>query len=1013
MKKFAFRALALVLCLLLSVSALAEGMLVLPAEISAIRAEAFMGDESMTEAVIPEGARAIGERAFAYSALTSVTLPATLTEIADNAFEGCDGLTATVSGGSYAHQYCVDNNINYRLLEELYSISSLMYETLEFRATVSTDEICVLRVEVLKEDSETVVGTYQTGVAGGLDYEEVSIRLDSVFLPNYYILRAVLLDGEGNALCEPFVTMQYTEAYAQFDSLTQEDYADEDNEIIDFGDCGFGVVADGAIVVPGTSSTDDHETFVIPGTVAPKSGDIILVTLPDGTQEPVKVDSVVRNTDGTSTVVRDPETVLSDLYEVFKLDGVADVGAAAQNNGVTRMQRAGDGGASTSLSTGFTYDAFSVNVTGMAEVTVKAFYNAELFGDKYIEQQLYIDLNVTAKAAVTKAFKSSDIKDAFGNSVIPEFVLYEGPISLIGAGSIITALQLKISIPLEFSFSASGEYTLTITQKTGYSFTTTNGYTAIKERDADQDFKLKGSFNVQFGPKIELKAIVLLGILEGGVSGQVGIRAQGTAAPNDTNATGELVHGCSLCCDIDLSWFAEVKGNIEMKVTEKLKWSFLNVTLISIKQSLGKAYLSIFNDEDSLFGGELTFDFGKCPNYKVRVKVDTQDCDGSELTGIPVVITKSGTERFRGDSPCVTHLYPGDYNVEAMFDSVNYGQGLTVQRSECDIVIKEPLCRVIGTVKDEKTGAPISGADVKAILSDGNTRSAMTDSDGVYYFDKLLPGIYSLTASAANYAPITYSNRNFEVFTTNSVNFSLQKMDVVIEGVVTNKDTSEPIPVATVTALLPDGTTRFAATNANGGYIFEYLPEGEYTLTANADGYVSVTHSSMTFVSGSTNAVDFELKSALPDEEIMMRVVNHMGADLIQQLKDVGLSLSGNFYHYVPTSGDSVLYYTIQLRGDYSVYSDNKELFIDGMIAVVESEVFPLTEDEIATAVDEIKTRGRYVDYELDNGFRVQGAVPINDVAGTFTMDPRLDNVSYTREWRSQWIWDVKTYDDR
>lgn len=828
MKKFVYRALALMLCIILSVTALAEGVLMLPLETTVIRDEAFMGDTSMTEAVIPDGAKTIGERAFAYSALTDVVLPASLTEIADNAFEGCDGLVATVSRDSYAHQYCVDNNIHYRLMEELYSIAGLMREGANFRVTATTDETCIIQVEVLEEGSLEMLHAVHDWIGADLDYADVLVSIpNGLTFPSYYILRAVLMDAEGNELCEPFMTMQYTESYAQFDALTPEDFTETENKVVDFGDCGFGVVADGAITIPGTSSTDDHVTFVIPSDTFPRKGDVILVTLPDGSQEPVKVDEAVDNGDGTATVVRDEETVLSDLYKVFKLDGVADVGAAAQNNGVTRMQRAGDGGASTSLSTGFTYGAFSITGTGTAGVTVKAFYNAELFGEDYIEQQVYIDMSLSVKAKVSKAFKSSDIKDAFGNAIIPEFTVFEGLISLVGAGPIVTALQLKITVPLEFSFEAGGEYTMTITQKSGYSYTSNNGYTPIKEKDADHDFELKGSFNVQFGPKIELKAIVLLGILEGGVSGQVGVRAKGTASPNDTNATGSTVHGCGLCCDIDLSLFAEVKGSIVLKVTEKFKQNVLNVTLFSANASLGKAYISIINDEDSLFGGKLTFDFGKCPNYKYRVDVTTRDSLGSEVEGLPVTVNKEGAEKYYGYSPCYAHLYPGDYTAEAEFESGVVDTGFTVVRSACSVVVKEGNAILSGTVTDSVTGKPIADASVSTNLSEATTIAVTTDDSG-YYELQLVPGIYTVQFWADGYNSCEMFGMTV-VEGSNTLNMQLNPETATVRGQVYDADDGTPLEGVTVSAVSEDGTTVSTTTDSDGEYEIR-VPEGECTI---------------------------------------------------------------------------------------------------------------------------------------------------------------------------------------
>lgn len=749
MNKLICRALALLLCCMLSLTALAEPVL-LPGQVTAIEAEAFYGDESMTSAVIPEGAKTIGERAFAYSGLTTVVLPASLEEIAGNAFEGCDGLVATVNRDSYAHQYCVANDINYRLAEDLYSISALMRDGANFSLTVTTDEICVLCVEVLDEDSEAVLHTVRSGVRGSLDYKDVLLPIpEDVSFPTYYILRAVLLDGDGNALCEPYLTMQHTEAYAQFDSLTPEDFSEEENIVVDFGECGFGVIADGAIAIPGTSTTDDHETFVIPSDTAPKSGDVIVVTLPDGTQEPVKISSVIANTDGTTTVTRDPDTVLSDLYEVFKLDGVADVGEAAQNKGVAQM-RAGDGSGSASLSAGFTYGLFSATATGTAGLTVKAFYNAELFGEDYVEQQVCLNLSITAKAKVTGAFRSSDIKDAFGNPVIPEFTLYEGPISLSGIGSVFAATQLKISCPIEFGFEASGEYTLTFTDKIGYSYTSTNGYTPIKGRSIDHDLQLKGAFYFKTGPKISLSVDILKGLLTGSISAQIGINGTGTVIPYDSSPAGSSVHGCKLCVDADLSVFAEAKGDIALKVSKKFKPN-LSITLFSIRGSLGKAYMSVVNDEDSLFGGEFTCGLGKCPNYKYLVTVNAVNQDGNMESGHAITVTAGGTEKGSGVSPYKLYLYDGDYTATTEFESGIYDQDFTVLRKSSIVFVKESDFELSGTVTDKSTGEPISGARVTVTLGEDHTVTTMTNDEGYYLLTFEPVDSFSVVFSAEEY----------------------------------------------------------------------------------------------------------------------------------------------------------------------------------------------------------------------------------------------------------------------
>lgn len=93
--------------LLLSVcqgSALA-GTLRLPAQVKVIGEQAFYGDPSFTEATLPDGAVSIGPYGFAYSGLKRITIPDSVTYIADNAFEGLSGLTIVSSSVSYARQY--------------------------------------------------------------------------------------------------------------------------------------------------------------------------------------------------------------------------------------------------------------------------------------------------------------------------------------------------------------------------------------------------------------------------------------------------------------------------------------------------------------------------------------------------------------------------------------------------------------------------------------------------------------------------------------------------------------------------------------------------------------------------------------------------------------------------------------------------------------------------------------------------------------------------------------------
>ena len=97
--------------------ALADSMR-LPDALQQIEEEAFYGDVSLDEVVIPYGATSIGDWAFASGGLRKIYIPETVTRIADNAFDA--GVTVVSSEHSYAYEYADRNNLTWERNDSFY-----------------------------------------------------------------------------------------------------------------------------------------------------------------------------------------------------------------------------------------------------------------------------------------------------------------------------------------------------------------------------------------------------------------------------------------------------------------------------------------------------------------------------------------------------------------------------------------------------------------------------------------------------------------------------------------------------------------------------------------------------------------------------------------------------------------------------------------------------------------------------------------------------------------------------
>ncbi len=94
----------------------------LPDSLTEIDEYAFSGCKQLSRINIPDSVEEIGEFAFSgCKSLKSLVLPESVNTIGEDAFTGCGQLVLTVTSGSYAERYAIDNDIEYSCNSDDYS----------------------------------------------------------------------------------------------------------------------------------------------------------------------------------------------------------------------------------------------------------------------------------------------------------------------------------------------------------------------------------------------------------------------------------------------------------------------------------------------------------------------------------------------------------------------------------------------------------------------------------------------------------------------------------------------------------------------------------------------------------------------------------------------------------------------------------------------------------------------------------------------------------------------------
>lgn len=799
----------------------------------------------------------------------------------------------------------------------IYSVTGITVDENENIAytTINTNSSCVLALEFFNDsvsanwnkenfeanlEEEPIAKTaVQTPDYGEMITVSAAIDVD---LPEYYIIRARLvgLDEQGEVvdLCAPYICIEYTQRYAQFDAQTVENFAGQN--VVQFSEDptdNFGVLNESVQYVYAGEETNvltveetDVENEIVPDVVytfanpddtirALRAGDIVYVA---GTTYLFKIKTIQFGRD-TVSFTPDKDTELSDFYDVLKVD----MAPQEANQGIMPMAEIIDVDNTLQASIGGSLTVplgdrleLTGSLTGSAELQLEITYDFRLFGEDYFYFASTVESDISAEASIEVELASNEdavhgpAREAETTITLPKAAI---PTPIPGV-----TVYIEPSVPLEWSMTGSASLTYHTTQTKGFTFSTYNGTTRSDKKESSLSLDAKGKLEVSFGPKLAVGIQLLDERVKAELSLQAGVRASATAeiGNDDVTNSAESKHACGLCVSGTAKWFVEAKANLSYKIVKNvLEGDLLDITIVEIEGWInfldsypGEFFFSVVNSSDSLYGGYPKFGGGPCQNKSYRTEIVVQDANNTVLNGRPVTVQRQGSNTSQyGNSTCVLYLYNGIYQVNSNVNGATVGKTIIVSSSAQNVTLSPSSKngRIAGRVQNVQSGEPVSDANVR-ISKDGLVVATAKSSASGEFSVSVPDGTFLVEVRKGGYVPFSSyeSVENAQTTYMQTIQLNPGVGFGGFWGKITDAVTGEPI--SGVTLQLRSGWNntshgdilRTLTTDSNGSFVYQTtdifgvalgLASGNYTLVARRNGYLE-TSFNIVVLPGSTDA---------------------------------------------------------------------------------------------------------------------------------------------------------------
>ena len=487
------------------------------------------------------------------------------------------------------------------------SIADVTIDGRTAAVTLMHTKKCMVAVGVYDENDNTLLRTaIQRDISEDCEYIEIGFDND---LPDFYYLRAFILDENCAPIGKQFETNRYTLAYKEFLEKSTEDFPQEKVINFDGDDNNNFAVFDSAVreidTDGGNRPTKTENSFVFSGAdeslLGLREDDIIYFDC-GGETELVKVGTV--HVSGGTVTITPAEAKMEEFFDYVKIDVTAEEAAADMSEadeGVELVER--DENSVGALDTECNFNrSFSFDLTkamkqggieisgAKAELEMKSKMHFRLYygGDVLeteltdeIEGELDVELGVTAKFSIG----------------LPKLVF---PTPVAG-------LTIAVKPAFEAEISAAFHGKVKIDTRAGFRYNSQSGFANLSQNpklDAEVNFEGKIYVGFKLTPSIQ----AAFGVVELGVDIKVGAEGVGKRVITTTDFR-EFGHTCRWCIDGAINGKVSIEAELSTGLWKKLSYT-VSAKLIDWEKKLYDFYYS----------SDLGFGKGGCPKLDPKTK---------------------------------------------------------------------------------------------------------------------------------------------------------------------------------------------------------------------------------------------------------------------------------------------------------------------------------------------------------------------------------------------------------